>query len=39
MMMQFAENVMLGSLAVLIVVLTIGVIIGFVELIKILKEM
>ena len=38
-MMQFAENVMLGSLAVLIVVLTIGVIIGFVELIKILKEM
>lgn len=38
-MMQFAENVMLGSLAVLIIVLTIGAIIGFVSLIKTIKEM
>jgi hypothetical protein len=37
-MTQFVENVMLGSLAVLIIVLTIGVIIGIVGLIKTIKE-
>ena len=39
MMLQIAEDVMLGSLSVLMVVLTIGSIVGFVYLIKLLKEM
>ena len=38
-MIQFAENVMLGSLAVLIIALTIGAIIGIVYIIKTVKEM
>ena len=38
MIQKIAENIMLGSLSVLMVVLTIGVIIGLIYLIKLIKE-